>query len=52
MTKKIEKNSKKYFVCEECSFAYESKDWAEKCENWCREHHSCNVDITKHAVDL
>ncbi|MBI2134693.1 hypothetical protein HYU09_01770 [Candidatus Woesearchaeota archaeon] len=52
MVKENKKNNKKYFACEECNFAYESKDWAQKCENWCREHHSCNVEITKHAVQI
>lgn len=52
MVKETEKNGKKYFVCGECNFAYEGKDLAKKCENWCREHHSCNVEITKHAVQI
>ena len=52
ITKEEFKNSKKYFICEECGFAYNEKDWADKCENWCKEHKSCNIDITKHAVVL
>ena len=44
------KNNKKYFICEECNFAYKEKGWAEKCENWCKKHHSCNIEITKHAI--
>ncbi|MDO8740753.1 MAG: hypothetical protein Q7J54_04260 [Candidatus Woesearchaeota archaeon] len=44
------KAGKPYYVCEECSFAYEGKKWAEKCQKWCKEHHSCNTGIAKHAV--
>lgn len=38
------------FTCPECSLQYREKAWAEKCERWCREHKSCNLDIIKHAV--
>ena len=50
MVKEIKKQGKKYNVCEECGFAYESKEWAEKCENYCKEHRSCSLEITKYAV--
>ncbi len=45
--KKESKN--KVYVCKECGYEYEDKIWAEKCENWCREHKSCNLDIIKHG---
>ena len=45
-----EKN-KKLYQCEECGFHYESREWAEKCEAWCREHKSCNIEITAHAEE-
>ncbi len=38
------------YICEECNFAYKDKEWAKKCEAWCKKYHSCNIDITKHAV--
>ncbi|MCK5152248.1 MAG: hypothetical protein KAQ65_10415 [Candidatus Thorarchaeota archaeon] len=38
------------FLCEECNLMYKEEIWAEKCEKWCREHNSCNIKITKHAV--
>ena len=44
-------NGKKYSQCEECKFYYKDKKWAEKCQAWCKEKHSCNVEITKNAVD-
>ena len=52
MAKQINKNKKNYYMCIECNFAYKDKETALKCENWCREHHSCNLEITKHAVDV
>ncbi|MBS3113753.1 hypothetical protein J4448_01505 [Candidatus Woesearchaeota archaeon] len=52
MVKTVSKPKRKYYVCEECNFAYIDKKFASKCENWCREHHSCNMEITKHAVNL
>ena len=50
--KQVTKNNKTYYLCDECNFAYKDKETAAKCENWCREHHSCNTEITKHAVKI
>ena len=50
MVKELNKDGKEYFQCEECSFFYEDREWAEKCEKWCKEKHSCNIEITKYAV--
>ena len=52
MVKEEIKDNKKYYICEECDFAYESKEIAEKCQSWCKEHHSCNIEITKHAMKI
>ena len=52
MVKEIEKNSKKYFICELCNMAYNSKELAQKCEDWCRKYKSCNLEIIKHAIEL
>ena len=41
---------KKIYVCEICNFAYEEKDIAEKCQKWCNEYKSCNLEITKHSI--
>ncbi len=38
------------YQCEECGFKYAEKEWAEKCEVWCKEHHTCNIEITAHAI--
>ena len=39
------------YQCPECGFHYEDREWAEKCEAWCREHKSCNIEITAHAEE-
>lgn len=39
-----------HYVCELCKFKYKDKSWAEKCQNWCEIHKSCNLEITKHAI--
>lgn len=50
MVKETEKDKRTLYLCEECGFAYAEKEWADKCENWCKEYSSCNLEITKHAV--
>ncbi len=52
MVKETVKNNNKYYVCEECSFAYKDKRWAQKCQNWCKKYNSCNIEITKYAVKI
>lgn len=44
-----EKNDPLY-QCPECGFEYREKIWAEKCEAWCKEYKSCNLEVTKRAV--
>jgi len=43
------KKSNKVYICSECGYEYEEKEWAVKCQNWCKEHKSCNLDIIKHG---
>lgn len=38
------------FECEECHLLYDEEKWARKCEEWCIEHKSCNLEITRHAT--
>jgi hypothetical protein len=45
-------NDKIYYQCDICKFYYNEKKWAEKCQEWCSKNNSCNVEITKHAVNL
>ena len=42
---------KKLHQCPECGLHYESKEQAKKCEVWCKEHQSCNLEITSHAIE-
>lgn len=42
---------KALYECPECGLHYKGKEQAKKCETWCREHHSCSLEITKHAVE-
>jgi len=50
MGKVVQKEGKALYQCEECGFKYEDKEWAKKCEVWCREHKSCNLEIIKHGM--
>ena len=50
MIKEIEKKDGKIYQCGECGFLYEDKDIAEKCEAWCKEHKSCNLEIISNAI--
>lgn len=43
-------HKQKLYQCPECGFLYKEKEWAEKCEAWCKEHKSCNLEITKYAI--
>lgn len=52
MVKEIKKDGKTLYVCEECGFAYEEKEWAQKCQQWCGQNNSCNLEITQHATPL
>jgi uncharacterized membrane protein len=38
------------YVCAECGYEYKEKEWAVKCQKWCAEHKSCNMDIIKHGT--
>lgn len=50
MVKEISQDNQEIYKCEECGLGYKSKEIAEKCENWCREHKSCNLDIIQNAI--
>lgn len=51
MTKIAIQDDKKLYQCEECGFHYAEKEQAEKCEAWCKEHHSCNLEITAQSEE-
>ena len=50
MVKEVRIQENILFQCEECGFKYKEKEWAEKCQAWCAEHKSCNLEIIKHAT--
>ena len=52
MVKETKTDGKTLYVCEECGFAYEEPEWAQKCQLWCRQYQSCNLEITEHSVPL
>jgi len=51
MVKKVEKDNEALYQCEECGMHYESEETAQKCQAWCGENHSCNIEIIKEAVE-
>lgn len=48
--KMVRKIKNKYYQCSECKLLYKEKEWAEKCEVWCKKHKSCNLEIIKHSL--
>lgn len=48
----MEENAKKELhQCKECGLRYKDKSAAEKCEEWCKEHKTCNIEIIKHSEE-
>lgn len=39
------------YQCEECGLHYRDRELAARCEAWCREHKSCNLEIIAHAEE-
>jgi hypothetical protein len=39
------------YICKECGLHYESQDLVRKCQAWCAEFKSCNLDITKLSLE-
>lgn len=51
MVKVVQKKNGEYYKCEECGLFYADDETAKKCQAWCAEHKSCNLDIIKHAIE-
>jgi uncharacterized C2H2 Zn-finger protein len=51
MVKEIKKENEVFYQCPECGFYYREREWAEKCENWCKEKKSCNLEIIQKALN-
>jgi hypothetical protein len=52
MVREITKNNKVYYMCEACNMVYKDKEMAQKCEDYCNKHHSCNLEIIKYAIKI
>jgi len=52
MVKELRKDNFTLYICEACGFACKEKELAEKCQQWCKQHQSCNLEIIQHAVPL
>ncbi len=51
MVKPVTQDNHNLYQCEACGFHYEDEAQAEKCEAWCTAHQSCNIEITKAAIE-
>ena len=40
----------KIYVCGICNFGYKYNNTAKECENFCEQHNSCSIEITKQAI--
>ena len=45
------KNNQSLYQCKGCGLHYKDKELADKCEAWCKEHKTCNVEITNQAEE-
>ena len=52
MIKETNNKKMKCYYCEECEMVYINKKKACECEDWCRKHKSCNMEIIKNAIEM
>jgi len=52
MVKEINFEGKIVFECERCGWIYRNVEIAEKCQEWCEKHNSCNLNITIEAIKV
>ena len=45
-------SEKKLYQCPICRLRYQEKEWAVKCEDWCKKYKSCNLEIIKHQIKV
>jgi len=45
-----ENKTEKVCACTKCGMSYKEVEWAKKCATWCKEHHSCKLEITQYAI--
>ncbi|MGB9613693.1 MAG: hypothetical protein ACPL4K_05945 [Candidatus Margulisiibacteriota bacterium] len=39
------------FKCRVCGLTYREKEWADKCQEWCSTHDSCNLEVIMHSIE-
>lgn len=39
------------YQCSECGLHYTDESTAQKCAVWCKDHKSCNLEITESAIE-
>ncbi len=44
------KKEDRCYICETCGFAYIDKKKACECEDFCKKHKACNLEIIKYVV--
>ncbi len=50
MIKDKEQNVPNAYQCKECGLWYKDREIRKKCQAWCKEHKSCNLEIIKHSI--
>ncbi|MBI4009729.1 MAG: hypothetical protein HY361_00845 [Candidatus Aenigmarchaeota archaeon] len=50
MVQNIADKGRKVYKCSICGFGYTDNAIAKKCEDFCKKHGACSLEITKHAV--
>ena len=50
MVRTVEREGKKYFMCEACDMYYVDREWAEKCEKSCTEKKCCDLEVMKNST--
>ncbi|HZX12740.1 MAG TPA: hypothetical protein VFE88_04775 [Candidatus Nanoarchaeia archaeon] len=50
MVKKETQNNNTLYLCESCGFGYEKEKTAKKCENYCKTHNACSLEIITKAI--
>ena len=52
MVQEIKQKGNTFYGCEECNLIYKEREWAVKCEAFCKKYNMCSLEITKHATQL
>lgn len=42
--------SERFYACGECGLIYASRELAEACEEWCKEHGTCNMELSRQSI--